>query len=86
MIFSCHLGEQLNDVGHAGKGGLDPDEFWHAWARGGEMTVDTFAPDWNVWDWVERDLDDVRRTFNVSPPGNTVILSAAKISWRSKRR
>ena len=33
------------------------------------MTVDLFAPDWNVWQWVEHDLDDLRRTFNVSPAG-----------------
>ena len=69
VIFFFHFGEQLNDVGHAGKGGLDPDEFWHAWARGAEMTVDIFDPEWNVWDWVEKDLEDVRRAFNVSPPG-----------------
>lgn len=69
VIFFFHFGEQLNDVGHAGKGGLDPDEFWHAWARGAEMTVDIFDPKWNVWDWVEKDLEEVRRTFNVSPPG-----------------
>ena len=25
------------------------------------MTVDIFAPDWNVWDWVERDLEELRR-------------------------
>ena len=42
VIFFFHFGEQ--HVGHAGKGGLDPDEFWHAWARGAEMTVDIFDP------------------------------------------
>lgn len=71
VIFFFHFGEQLNDVGHAGKGGLDPDEFWHAWARGAEMTVDIFRPGWNVWDWVEHDLEELRRTWNVSPPGPT---------------
>ena len=69
VIFFFHFGEQLNDVGHAGKGGLDPDEFWHAWARGAEMTVDIFDPNWDIWDWVEKDLAEVRRTFNVSPAG-----------------
>ena len=69
VIFFFHFGEQLNDVGHAGTGGLDPDEFWHAWARGAEMTVDIFDPQWNVWDWVERDLEDLRREWNVSPAG-----------------
>ena len=69
VIFFFHLGTALNDVGHAGTGGLDPDEFWHAWARGREMSVDLFAPGWNVWQWVEHDLDDLRRRFNVSPAG-----------------
>ena len=69
VIFFFHFGEQLNDVGHAGKGGLDPDEFWHAWARGAEMSVDIFDPLWNVWDWVDKDLEDLRRTFNVTPAG-----------------
>lgn len=69
VIFFFHFGEQLNDVGHAGKGGLDPDEFWHAWARGAEMTADLFDPQWTVWEWVDKDLAEVRRRFNVSPPG-----------------
>ncbi len=70
VIFFFHFGEQLNDVGHAGKGGLDPDEFWHAWARGEAMTVDIFDPKWNLWDWIERDLEELRRDWNVAPPGH----------------
>lgn len=69
VIFFFYFGEQLNDVGHAGTGGLDPDEFWHAWARGAAMTVDILKPGWDVWDWVERDLEDLRREWNVTPPG-----------------
>jgi ubiquinone biosynthesis protein Coq4 len=75
VIFIFHLGVRLNDVANTTTGGLDPEEFWHAWARGQEMTVDIFDPAWNVWDWVEKDLEDVRRTFNVSPPGNQATLS-----------
>ncbi|TAJ38215.1 MAG: hypothetical protein EPO67_02205 [Reyranella sp.] len=70
VIFFFHFGEQMNDVGHAGKGGLDPDEFWHAWARGEEMTVDIFDPKWSVWDWVERDLEELRQAWNVTPAGS----------------
>jgi hypothetical protein len=69
VIFFFHFGEQLNDVGHAGKGGLDPDEFWHAWARGAAMTVDIFKPGWDLWDWVEHDLEELRREWNVTPAG-----------------
>lgn len=70
VIFFFHFGKQLNDVGHAGKGGLDPDEFWHAWARGEAMTVDIFDPKWTVWDWIERDLEELRREWNVTPQGH----------------
>ena len=69
VLFIFHLGVALNDVANTTAGGLDPDEFWHAWARGREMTVDIFDPKWNVWDWVEMDLEDVRQRFNVSPAG-----------------
>ena len=69
VIFNGHLGVKFNDVATPAQGGLDPDEFWHAWARGREMTVDLFAPAWSVWDWVERDIDALRRDWNVTPPG-----------------
>jgi hypothetical protein len=69
VIFNGHLGIKFNEVARYTTGGFDPNEFWHAWARGRETTVDIFSPDWNFWDWSERDLGDVRRTFNVSPAG-----------------
>ena len=34
VILSWHLGIPLNEVAGAAKGALDPQEFWHAWARG----------------------------------------------------
>jgi hypothetical protein len=67
VIFNGHLGVKFNDVARYTTGGLDPDEFWHAWARGSDMTVDIFAPGWNVWEWVDKDLEEVRRIFNVAP-------------------
>jgi hypothetical protein len=69
VIFNGHLGVKFNDVARYTTGGLDPDEFWHAWARGRDTTVDIFDPGWNVWDWVELDLEEVRRRFSVSPAG-----------------
>jgi hypothetical protein len=67
VIFNGHLGVKLNDVARSTTGGLDPDAFWHAWARGRSMTVDLFAPDWDVWQWVDKDLEEVRRAFAVPP-------------------
>ena len=43
VIFNGHLGVKFNDVATPARGGFDPDEFWHAWARGRDMTVDIFA-------------------------------------------
>ncbi len=37
VIFSCHLDVKFNDVAKSTSGGLDPDGFWHAWARGRDM-------------------------------------------------
>jgi hypothetical protein len=69
VIFNGHLGIKFNDVARYTTGGFDPDEFWHAWARGRDITIDIFDPGWQVWHWVEHDLEDLRRTFNVSPAG-----------------
>jgi hypothetical protein len=71
VIFNGHLGVKFNDVATSATDGFDPDEFWHAWARGRDMAVDLFAPDWNLWDWVERDLQELRREWNVAPPGRS---------------
>ena len=69
VIFNGHLGVKFNDVATPARGGFDPDEFWHAWARGDEMTVDIFDPKWSAWDWIEHDLEELRRDWNVAPPG-----------------
>ena len=66
VIFNGHLGVKFNDVATPAHGGLDPDEFWHAWARGQEMTTDLFDPGWDVWQWVEHDLETLRRDWNVT--------------------
>ena len=70
VIFNGHLGVRFNEVATPSRGGFDPDEFWHAWARGRDMTADLFAPDWNAWDWIEHDLEQLRRDWNVAPPGH----------------
>jgi hypothetical protein len=70
VLFFFHLGVKLNDIGDTSSGGLDTDEFWHAWARGRDMTFNIFQPGWNVWQWIERDLDDLRREWNVTPAGH----------------
>jgi ubiquinone biosynthesis protein Coq4 len=72
VIMTWHMGVEL--VKFTGKftGGLDPEKFWVAWTRGGEVTTDTFARDWDFWHEVERPLEQVRADYHVPPldPGH----------------
>lgn len=69
VIFSWHLKMQINEVAHDAAGALDPQEFWHAWAAGAETTIDTFAPDWNFWSYVEVPLDVLRQRWSIPAAG-----------------
>jgi hypothetical protein len=60
VLFSWHLGIALNEVAGAAKGALDPQEFWHAWARGERMKVDLFAPEWDFWAATREPIETVR--------------------------
>ncbi|HEX6310904.1 MAG TPA: hypothetical protein VF152_04710 [Acidimicrobiia bacterium] len=67
VIMTWHMGVEL--VKFTGKytGGLEPEKFWVAWTRGGEVTNDTFARDWDFWHEAERPLAAVRTDYDVPP-------------------
>jgi hypothetical protein len=65
VIFSWHLGIKINDVAGAATGALDPEEFWHAWARGAAVTVDLFARDWDFWSCTGDSVAALRRRYAV---------------------
>ena len=44
---------------------LDPVEFWHAYAGGKTATIDTFAPGWDFWAYVETPLRTLRRQWTI---------------------
>jgi hypothetical protein len=67
VIFSWHLGIKINDVAGIASGALDPEEFWHAWARGEAITIDLFAPGWDFWACAEASVDALRRRYDVTP-------------------
>lgn len=67
VIFSWHLGIQLNAVAKSATGALDPEAFWLAWDRGAAVTVDTFAPGWDFWAVVAEPLADLRRRYAIPP-------------------
>jgi hypothetical protein len=69
VIFSWHLGVQINEVARDASGALDPEEFWHAWAAGTAVTVDTFAPDWDFWSHVEVPLGALREHWSIPAAG-----------------
>ncbi len=69
VIFSWHLGLQINKVAGDSSGALDPEEFWHAWAAGDASPADTFAPEWDFWEQVRLPLSAVRQRFGLPPGG-----------------
>jgi hypothetical protein len=63
VIYSWHLGIKINDVAQSAVGALDPDEFWHAWARGDRTKVDLFDRKWDFWAWAPQPLAALRAEF-----------------------
>jgi hypothetical protein len=69
VIFSWHLGIQINPVAKSAQGALDPQEIWHAYAGGRTATIDTFAPGWDFWAYVETPLHALRRQWAIPEDG-----------------
>ncbi len=66
VIFSWHLGIELIEVAGSAKGSLDPREFWHAWARGEQMKIDLFGPNWDFWTETRRPIAEVRARVGIT--------------------
>jgi len=60
VILSWHLGIPLNEVAGAAIGALDPEAFWHAWARGEATKVDLFGHEWDFWASTKKPIAQVR--------------------------
>jgi hypothetical protein len=67
VIFSWHLGIELNPVAGSWTGALHPRKFWVAWERGAETTGDPFAADWDFWANTGAALEDLERRFHIPP-------------------
>jgi ubiquinone biosynthesis protein Coq4 len=67
VIFSWHLGIELNKLAGSFKGALDPEQFWVAWVRGAQMKIDLFSPDWDFWAHVEEPIEQLRQRYHVLP-------------------
>ena len=67
VIFSWHLGIQLNAVAKRATGAFDPEAFWLAWDRGSEINVDTFGPGWDLWALVDAEVAELRKRYAIPP-------------------
>ncbi|HEY6084590.1 MAG TPA: hypothetical protein VIU63_04300 [Nitrospira sp.] len=65
VIFSWHLGVEINKLAGSARGALDPERFWSAWVRGAHTTVDLFASDWDFWSHVEEPVEHLRQRYHV---------------------
>jgi hypothetical protein len=65
VIFSWHLGIEINQFAGSARGALDPEQFWIAWVRGAEVTTDLFSPEWDFWAVVEEPGESLRRLYFV---------------------
>jgi hypothetical protein len=67
VIFSWHLGIELNPLAGSWTGALHPRKFWVAWERGAETVGDPFAADWDFWALAEAPPEDLKRRYRVPP-------------------
>ena len=65
VLFSWHLGIEINKLAGSHRGAFDPEQFWVAWTRGAQMTEDFFSPEWDFWAHVEEPVEDLRRRYHV---------------------
>ena len=65
VIFSWHLGIEINAFAKSARGQLDPEKFWIAWVRGSQMKTDLFAWDWDFWSVIDVPVATVRNRYRV---------------------
>jgi ubiquinone biosynthesis protein Coq4 len=65
VIFSWHLGIEINAFAKSARNQLDAEKFWVAWVRGSQMKIDLFAPDWEFWNVIDERVDTVRARYQV---------------------
>ncbi len=53
----------LPPVAQSAQGALDPEEFWHAWARGERTRIDLFGHGWDFWEWAPQPIADLRAKY-----------------------
>jgi hypothetical protein len=67
LIYSWHLGIELNKIAGGSKGAFDPAKFYVAWDRGVQTKFDIFGPQFDLWSAAAVPLDDLRARFGIPP-------------------
>jgi hypothetical protein len=67
VIFSWHLGIEINAFAKSARNQLNAEKFWIAWVRGSQMKTDLFALDWDFWNVIEEPVATVRKRYQVPP-------------------
>lgn len=65
VLFSWHLGIEINAFAKSARDQLDAEKFWIAWVRGSDMKTDLFARDWDFWSVIEEPVAAVRKRYAV---------------------
>lgn len=65
-IFEWHVGQEVTGIGKQ-QGALDPVKFLISWQRGDACTADVLSPDWDFFDVVHRDLEELRWAYGIPP-------------------
>ena len=81
FVLRRNLGTDLTALSEPSPGQLDPEKFWFAWERGGEVTTDVFADDWEFWAAAAKPIDDLRAAYHVPPMDSAHAADGKMPTW-----
>lgn len=68
-LLQWHLGASVGsftvDCSHRGL--LQPEPFFHSWARGMNMNISLMDDAWSWWDVIDVPVDELRHRYNIAP-------------------
>ena len=67
LIFSWHLGIELNKIAGGSKGAFDPAKFYVALDRGCRTAFDIFGDEFDVWSAAPAPLEELRTRYKIPP-------------------
>lgn len=64
-LLSWHLGIPLTPAAGSATGTFEPEEFFYAWTRGEDTTLDLLGPNWNFWAAAIQPIEAVREAVGL---------------------